>query len=224
MVLLANRLWSCRIQLSFQGLEWFLYNRTAAYDNIIAQMEKTSRSTSRGSSHGISSRFSQQGRYAINSLRLASLDHVFSSESALPFYSPHVTRESLRMPAFVKTSLSWFRQQLPSLDPKDMLPLGIDIQTGAIILGNHSTQNLLVAEFRNALGTYGIVPVCCCPPFLHTFFLMVKQSRSPLDLYKQVLGLKFNNSQIHFVQNDDFVDPMATLGGVIHRRIQQFVL
>lgn len=51
-----------------------------------------------------------------------------------------------------------------------------------------------------------------------------KQSRSPHDLYKQVLRLKFDNPQVHFVQNDDFVDPMATLGGVIHGRIQQFVL
>ena len=56
------------------------------------------------------------------------------------------------------------------------------------------------------------------------FLLRIKQSRSPHDLYKQVLGLKFHNPQIHFVQNDDFVDPMATLGGVIHGRIQQFVL
>lgn len=29
----------CRIQISLQGFEWFLYNRTAAYDNIISQME-----------------------------------------------------------------------------------------------------------------------------------------------------------------------------------------
>lgn len=81
-------------------------------------------------------------------------------ESASLFCPPHVERESLKVPAFVKMSLEWFRRQLPSLDPKDMLPLGIDIQTGAIIVGNSSTPNLLVAEFRNALGTYGIVPVC----------------------------------------------------------------
>jgi hypothetical protein len=29
----------CRIQISFQGFEWFLYNRTAAYDDIISKME-----------------------------------------------------------------------------------------------------------------------------------------------------------------------------------------
>ena len=32
---------SCRIQVTLQGLEWFLYNRTAAYENILAQMEKS---------------------------------------------------------------------------------------------------------------------------------------------------------------------------------------
>lgn len=29
----------CRIHLSVEGFEWFLYNRTSAYDNIISQME-----------------------------------------------------------------------------------------------------------------------------------------------------------------------------------------
>ena len=30
---------SCRLHMSFQGLEWFIYNRTAAYDNIIQAMD-----------------------------------------------------------------------------------------------------------------------------------------------------------------------------------------
>lgn len=56
------RLWSCRIQLTFEGVEWFLYNRTAAYDNILEQIEKVSRPTSRSSSyHRLFRRFSRQG-------------------------------------------------------------------------------------------------------------------------------------------------------------------
>ena len=165
-----------------------------------------------------------QGKVCQQFIRLISMAHLYFTESTSPFYPSHVATESLRIPAFVRTSLEWLRQQLPTLDPKDMLPLGIDIQTGAIILGNPSTPNLLIAEFRNASGTYGIVPVCRSFSFFHIFLLMVRQSRSPHDLYKQLLELKFHNPQIHFVQNDDFVDPMATLGGVIHNRIQQFVL
>jgi hypothetical protein len=126
-------------------------------------MDKTSRPNSRSSSHGIFGWFTRQGgcHHFIQSALSA---HILSTESASAFYPPHVARESLRIPAFVKTSLKWFQRQLPSLDSKDMLPLGIEIQTGAIILGNPSTPNLLVAEFGNALGTYGIVPVCW-PPF-----------------------------------------------------------
>ena len=32
---------ACRLHLSLQGLEWFIYNRTAAYDNIIRSMESS---------------------------------------------------------------------------------------------------------------------------------------------------------------------------------------
>jgi hypothetical protein len=58
----SSRLWSCRVQLSFQGVEWFLYNRTAAYDGIVEQMEKANRPASRSSSHRrFFSRFPRQG-------------------------------------------------------------------------------------------------------------------------------------------------------------------
>ena len=83
MVLLANRLWSCRIQFSFQGLEWFLYNRTAAYDNIIAQMEKASQSTSRASSQSIFRRPSQQGVLSIHCACFIGLDIFFRKCLAL---------------------------------------------------------------------------------------------------------------------------------------------
>ncbi len=31
----------CRFHASFEGFEWFIYNRTAAFDNIVSQMEAT---------------------------------------------------------------------------------------------------------------------------------------------------------------------------------------
>lgn len=65
----------------------------------------------------------------------------------------------MQVPDSMKKAMAWFRHQLPTLNPKDLLPLGIDIQTGAIILGNPSTPNLLVAEFQDALGTFGIATV-----------------------------------------------------------------
>ena len=76
-----------------------------------------------------------------------------------PFYPPSVIKRSLRIPAPIQRALSWINRQLPHLDPKDLLPLGVELTTGAIIVGNPSTPNLLIAEFHSADGTFGIVPV-----------------------------------------------------------------
>ena len=42
----------------------------------------------------------------------------------------------------------------------------MEVEKGAIICGNASTPNLLVAEYKKAEGTYGVVPVNF--RFLHT--------------------------------------------------------
>ncbi|KAF9475774.1 hypothetical protein BDN70DRAFT_996181 [Pholiota conissans] len=182
----SARLLSCRIQLSLRGLEWFVYNRTASYDNIVDQIEKMNRPNSRSSSHRrFFQRFSRQ-------------------DNQSPYNPPSLVRSAFHVPATFRKGFAWFRGQLPTLDPKDLLPLGIHVQTGAIILGNPSTPTLLVAEFQDALGTYGITA-----------------SRSKYDLYKQILGLKLQNTLFHLVQNDDYVDPMASLGSLVHTGIKR---
>jgi hypothetical protein len=65
-----------------------------------------------------------------------------------------------------KRAGSWIERQLPSMDPKDLLPIGIEATRGVVTLGNASTPELIVADFRRADGTYGIVPVRC-PLFRH---------------------------------------------------------
>ncbi len=30
---------ACRVHISLQGFEWFVYNRTAAFDNIVSQLD-----------------------------------------------------------------------------------------------------------------------------------------------------------------------------------------
>jgi len=109
---------------------------------------------------------------------------------------------------------------MPSFDSKDLLPIGIRIQKGAIILGNPSTPTLLVSEFQNAIGTYGVVPVGIFT-YVYLFTDVVHiQSRSKYDYYKQVLSLHFQSALIRLVDNDDFVDPMAILGGLVHSRVK----
>lgn len=79
-------------------------------------------------------------------------------------YSPSTLAESLRLPVAVQNAWHWVRRQLPTLDPKDLLPLGIEVTKGAITCGNPSTPNLLVAEFQRTEGMFGIVQVCVLDP------------------------------------------------------------
>lgn len=106
-------------------------------------------------------------------------------------------------PRLFRSAYTWLKQQLPSLDPKDLLPIGIEATEGAIVCGNGSTPSLLVAEFKKAEGTFGIV-----------------QARSKLDFYKQILSLRFENTLIQYVENEEFQNPMTATGRLVQDHIE----
>ena len=110
---------------------------------------------------------------------------------------------NVRPPRLIRNAYRWFKQQLPSIDPTDLLPIGIDANKGVILCGNGSTPSLLVAEFRRAEGTFGIV-----------------QARSKLDFYKQILNFKFQNAVIRYVENQECQDPMTTTGRILCEHIE----
>ncbi|KAJ6499231.1 hypothetical protein C8R45DRAFT_108777 [Mycena sanguinolenta] len=174
---------SCRVQISLQGFEWFLCNRTAAYDAIVTQMgaKLPSRPGSRTTGHQSSQR-----------------------SNTAPGYSASVFAGSLRLPVAFQRAWQWVRRQLPTLDPKDLLPLGIEVTKGAIICGNPSTPNLLVAEFRRTAGMFGIV-----------------QSRSKYDQYKQLLNLTFQAALIRYVKNEDYRGPMVATGELLKSHVKK---
>lgn len=156
---------SCRIHISIQGLEWFLYNRTAAYDNIIAQMEADPTRPSYSEeelnrSIGLRAGTSRVSAAAdgVSSRSIARLFHLCS-----PVYPPTAFPTSAsvlaKAPSLVKRGAEWMKSQLPSLKLTDLLPVSIEADKGAILCGNVSTPNLLVAEFKDAEGTFGVVPV-----------------------------------------------------------------
>ncbi|KAJ7901907.1 hypothetical protein B0H14DRAFT_3080144 [Mycena olivaceomarginata] len=176
---------SCRVQISLQGFEWFLCNRTAAYDAIVTQMgaKLPSRPVSRNTGHQSPQR------------------------SIVPGYSASVLPGSLRLPVVFQRAWHWVRRQLPTLDPKDLLPLGIEVTKGAIICGNPSTPNLLVAEFGRTEGMFGIV-----------------QSRSKYDLYKQLLHLSFEKALIRYAQNEDYRGQMVATGELLKDSVKNCTL
>ncbi|EGO25461.1 hypothetical protein SERLADRAFT_415036 [Serpula lacrymans var. lacrymans S7.9] len=130
---------SCRIKVSVQGFEWFLYNRTAAFDNIISQMQSKMPNFAqpRTEPHRI---FSKTSGFDVSSL-----------------YPPSFLPTSVRTPQVIHAALDWVKRQMPYLDPKDLLPIAIEGLKGAIICGNPSVPNCMVVEFHRVEGTFGIV-------------------------------------------------------------------
>jgi hypothetical protein len=86
-------------------------------------------------------------------------------------------------PLIVQDALTWFRHQLPNIDPKDLLPLELEVSKGVIIVGNASTPNLLTAEFKKTNGTFGVVPVRHITP------LPTKRHSNSNIYYSHVLNL-----------------------------------
>ncbi|CAK5265757.1 unnamed protein product [Mycena citricolor] len=164
----------CRVQVSLQGFEWYLHNRTAAFDAIVSEMGvkvPLSRATS-----------GNTGRQS-------------SQKSAFPVYSPSILAASLRLPVAIQRAWTWIRRQMPTLDVKDLLPLGIDVTKGAITCGNSSVENIMVVQFQRTEGMFGVV-----------------QSRSKYDLHKQLLHLTFEQALVRLVQNEDYRGSMNETG------------
>ena len=151
----------CRIHVSLQGFEWFLYNRTTGFDNIVSQMSASSltRDTSRPTDRMQSPQHPSRRGSQFSSVHHTAVLTVGSTAPSSPFYPPSLTRATISVPLSVRNTILWIKHQLPSLDPKDLLPLGLEVTKGAITCGNSSTPNLLVAEFQRTRGTFGIVEV-----------------------------------------------------------------
>ncbi|EMD37359.1 hypothetical protein CERSUDRAFT_114033 [Gelatoporia subvermispora B] len=193
---------ACRVHMSLQGLEWFMYNRTAAYDNIVSQLERDMMS-SPGPTPAPTP-------IPPNAEAWTSMRKVFSRTSGradASILGPPISLVSsiyMRTPAPVKRAITWVHMQLPKLDPKELLPISFEATKAAIICGNGSTPNLLVAELSKAEGTYGIV-----------------EARSKFDQYKQMLNVKLHNPSVWLMKNEDYHEHMNDTGRKVHQHLQQ---
>ncbi|KAK0226200.1 hypothetical protein IW262DRAFT_1457427 [Armillaria fumosa] len=189
----AERQNPCRIQISFQGFEWFLYNRTAAYENIISQM------VSKNSAYQKTRRGSTECRQSFQTMDFG---------TPVPHPSSVLGVLRLRTPTFLQDAFTWFKRQLPTLDPKELLPIGLDAAKGVIICGNNSTPNLLVAEFQKAEGNLGIS--------------QARTNDRILDLYFTYPStVTVENILIQYVENRQYGDTMPTMGEMVSDRVQQ---
>jgi hypothetical protein len=70
---------------------------------------------------------------------------------------------SIRVPRVADRILAWVKRQLPSLNIRDLLPIGFEVHKAVTICGNASTPSLLILECQKAAGVAGVVPVSLLP-------------------------------------------------------------
>lgn len=182
-----NRL-PCRIVATIFGLEWFVYNRTPAYDDILsgfasAEPESVCPSPTEATSTGrqndrsnLSARFGrtsteQSGRRgsagrASGSLRTSDVSKQ-NQESSI---DSHTLDRTMRFLQF--------------------LPIQVDCTKGAFVAGNENTRSVLTITFQKASG-----------------LIDAAEASNPLDLYRQIFTFDFTRPVIQLRPNPDFKQP-----------------
>ncbi|MCJ1262660.1 hypothetical protein MMC22_002530 [Lobaria immixta] len=192
----------CRIVVEIRGLEWFIYNRSPAYDAILKSManeevldgatanaEPVKRSATRTSSEKVGT---DQGTFGIYEVPPSTGAKRFSSVAN---GKENQDSDSMFTPASTKSSTSQENEKPPVLPGiLRILPVRIDCNKGAIVMGNQNTRSILTAKFDGATG-----------------HLDARDSRS-MDKYKQVIDFEFTHPVIQFKNNRDFKGSLTTEG------------
>ncbi|KAL9104033.1 MAG: hypothetical protein Q9163_000972 [Psora crenata] len=196
----ANRL-PCRLLLKARGVQWFIYNRSPAYDAIYHSMlgkynvaEDGSRTTNPPGAARSSEHSSQS---SAGKDETSPQEHQRDDdESGASVESGH---RSITTKSTAGQSLKSDEGQtraLPSL--LNILPIGVECGKAAIAMGNQSTRSILVAKVDSASGE-----ITARPP------------RS-IDLYKQVIDFDFTHPTVQFKHNKDYKDTPYNKGAKLY--------
>lgn len=191
----------CRFSVKISGVEAFLYNRTPAYDGIVdairskansAATEETAPSDHESTRTGqnvlfrTSTELSEDQRQQMNKLRKAP-----AKEEGMARPGTDTTNDSKTdgLPAFLK-----------------LLPVHVECNKGAIVIGNEHTESVITAQFEKATGDFDAAP------------------SSPLDAYQQVFNFQVTHPIVHMKPNPDYKSPQLEAARRLKQEEQQDVL
>ena len=163
----------CRISVKISGLEAFMYNRSPAYDMIINAVQRKAATTDQekfchGSAATTGMEPKEQG-HQHNRLRKT---NTVEPENTV---RPDTGRLGASDPG--KTNLPAFLR---------LLPIHVDVNKGAVVIGNENTLAVITAQCDKASGT---VDASTC---------------GPLDVYQQLFKFDITHPVVHMKPNPDY--------------------
>ena len=192
----------CRITAKFYGLEWFVYNRTPAYDSILAgfgiQCDGNSSSPSLSSTGSRSEQYAEKGPAnpgektnapCGSSTSIPEHRDVFGNSSRHNSYGqPSTTQSEADQAPEITDSLSRLLH---------LLPLKLVCDKGAIVMGNQNTRSVLTVIFDGATGS---IEAC---------------DAGPLDLYRQIFSFQLSHPIIQMRPNPDYNKNQLTAARIL---------
>ncbi|KAL4874668.1 hypothetical protein BJY04DRAFT_224776 [Aspergillus karnatakaensis] len=168
----------CRITAKLYGLEWFIYNRTPVYENILSEFSPTGRPhpPDTGSTSSAAS-LKEENR----------TDTTFSNNN--PFEQGPLGGTGAPLGTSTSRQDEAAAQELGEGLSKllQILPLRVECEKGAIVMGNENTRSVLTTTFDSATG-----------------LIEASRAASELDLYRQIFSFKFDHPIIQMRPNPDF--------------------
>ncbi|KAL8692749.1 MAG: hypothetical protein Q9218_002286 [Villophora microphyllina] len=179
----------CRIKVKIRGVQWFVYNRTPAYEAI--ERNLFANDPTRGS--GVESDHSQPN--VVEKVTTDTKGRTSARRKQEGSSSSEADEKSIDKESTDKSFSSSTESVVNERDQKRpgtseslpdflmLLPVKIECSKGAIVMGNHTTQSVLVAKFDAVVGQ-----------------IDARQARSP-DLYKQMFDLDFVHPVVELREN-----------------------
>lgn len=179
----------CRIVINLSGLEWFVYNRTPAYDDILSGFNPST----------AESRESQEDNRTSTSG--ASTGRQASEGGLSPRFKPTISKESTTDSVPVRPRGHRMNTAFSSIQDisahKDealeaawtflqFLPIQVDCTKGAIVVGNETTHSLLTVTFNKGVGSVDA------------------SDAGPLDIYRQLIKFEISHPVVQMRPNPDF--------------------
>ncbi|TGJ79685.1 hypothetical protein E0Z10_g9079 [Xylaria hypoxylon] len=205
----------CRMNIAVSGLEWFVYNRSAAYDSIFNAMTNA---MDESLPHNNNNNSNEAGSSGDHHARLSG-DEKIANDSAKP-------RQRLRKPAKesgtykddgeTKGSLDGDEQdgsearypKTPSifssvsgelLEDRDALPLMLQLypihfecDKGALVMGNDNTKALLIVKTKSLSGE---IDAAAC---------------QTVDPYRQLFEINFDHPVLEMVEHNGYKEDQLT--------------
>ena len=188
----------CRVLVKSRGVEWFIYNRSPAYDTIFESIRegKGSKQPRETSS---APRDSRPQENVSGNAAYPQVNHAATEDKDNRRFEVNEIKDDV-LSSSISTSSS-AKDSAPDTNPPpalvNILPIRIECNRGAIVMGNRNTRSILTVRFDGAHGQ-----------------IDARRSR-PVDQYKQTFDFDFVHPVIAFKHNKDYTEPSVSEGAQV---------